>query len=98
MNRNYFKRDVGDWSINIMHIYRDREEGWILNLVDTKTTQTLPKKLFKSQFEALGFVRKFIDEKRRELNDGEQCYSQLMDDLIHDYEEEEELKNKEEQK
>ena len=79
MNGQYFQREVGDWVINIMWIYRDKEQGYIANVIMPEQKQVFGNQLFKTRAQALNFIKGEIDKYKKQCADGE-----MIDDIIFD--------------
>ena len=84
MNGQYFQREVGDWVINIMWIYRDKEQGYIANVIMPEQKQVFGNQLFKTRAQALNFIKGEIDKYKKQCADGEKCLGEMIDDIIFD--------------
>lgn len=84
MAKQYFQRHVGDWDINIMYVYRNNESGWIVNVVGPGNFQMLTNQCLATKIEAINFIRKAINKKRQELQDGENCLTEVLNDIVFD--------------
>ena len=93
MHNQHFQREVGDWAINIMWVYRDNEQGYIANVIMPEQKQIFGKQVFKTRADALAFVKGVIDNYKKRCSDGEQCLNEILNDVIFDMQKEEEENN-----
>lgn len=91
MYGQYFQREVGEWVINIMWVYQGNgEEGYIANVIMPEKKQVFGKQVFKTRAQALAFVKNEIDQYKKQCLNAEQCFNEILNDMIFDMQKEEE--------